>query len=119
MSQLASYSCVDLAFAYKTSKQNKLPTGIDNFLHECVRENKEEIVKSISRLHQYQPMFIIETFTYEIISGIFAAKSQKELLTIIKSGSVFGIKEKLISAFLNDVDIKQVIEGGNVNDQIR
>ncbi|MFP5111856.1 hypothetical protein ACSU64_05690 [Bacillaceae bacterium C204] len=100
---------VDLAFAYKTSKEKKLPVGIDNFINGCVQENKEEMIKTISRLKEYDSMFIIETFAYEILSGMFAAKTHKELLQIIAGGSLFKIKDKVINAFLNDEDIKQIM----------
>lgn len=105
MSQTA-YSCVDLAFAYKVSKEKKLPTGIDNFISECVLENKEQVIQSIKKLHQFQADFIIQTFSNELIAGMYAEKSQKQLLDIIKSGCVVKVYNLLISAFLNDEDIK-------------
>ncbi|MFS0776054.1 hypothetical protein ABC255_08620 [Neobacillus sp. 3P2-tot-E-2] len=102
---------VDLQFAYKVSKSKPITLGIENFLNECVRENKEEVIKAISRLTEYQPDFIIETFAFEILSGMFAQKTQKELLDIIKGGSLFKIKDKLITAFYNDTDIQATIRG--------
>lgn len=97
---------VDLAFAYKVNKGKKISVGIENFLNECVRENKQEIINTISRLTEYEPLFIIETFTFEILSGMFAQKNQKELLEIIAGGSLFKIKDRLLEAFLMDAEIK-------------
>lgn len=110
MSQL-----VDLAFAYKASKRNVISEGIENFLYECVLENKEEMIKAISRLKQYESMFIIETFAFEILSGMFAHKNKKELLQIISSGSIFKIQQRLLEVFTSDVEIQGVMGRGLSN----
>ncbi|TWE06425.1 hypothetical protein FB550_102447 [Neobacillus bataviensis] len=112
--QLTNYSCVDLAFAYKVSKEKKLPAGIDNFINECVLENKEQVIQSIKRLHrQYSLDFIIQTFSNEILAGMFAEKSQKQLLDIIRSGSIVKVYNMLLDSFLNDEDIKLALDKKN------
>ncbi|WP_419955916.1 hypothetical protein ACN6MT_11245 [Neobacillus niacini] len=114
MSQLTQ-----LALAYKIGKEQKLPTGIDNFINACVIENKFELIKAIDVLNDYSSIYIVESFVCTILKGIFLEKSREDMLNTIAGGSIFKIYQKLFDSFLNDEDIKQVIEGGNVYEQIR
>jgi hypothetical protein len=100
---------VDLAEAYKSSSEKRKVNGIENFLNECVQQNKAEIVKSIMNLKQYDFMFVIETFAFRILSGMFAHKTQTELINIIESGSIFLLKDRLVAEFLADEEINSCV----------
>ncbi|MGE8079266.1 hypothetical protein [Peribacillus loiseleuriae] len=101
---------VDIVQAYQQAfEKKKQRSNLDNFLAECVDGNKDQIIKAIKNMKCYDQMFIIETVTFNILSGIFAEKSQSQLLDLIASGSVFKIKDSLIEKILLDDDIQSVL----------
>ncbi|MBT2736142.1 hypothetical protein [Bacillus sp. ISL-7] len=99
---------VQLQEAYKVGMAKRKPS-IKNFLRQCVQDNKDEIIKALTNMTQFDSIYIMETFAFQILGGMFSEKEKEELIEIIKSGSLFKIKDQLIDAFYNDKDINQLL----------
>ncbi|MBT2656638.1 hypothetical protein J7E81_15570 [Bacillus sp. ISL-18] len=108
METMMNEAMVNLEEAYKVGMAKKKPS-IKNFLRECVKDNKEEIIRALTNMKQFDSIFIMETFAFQILGGMFSEKEKEELIDIIKSGSLFKIKDQLIDAFYNDQDINKLL----------
>ncbi|MGD6896078.1 hypothetical protein [Bacillus infantis] len=105
---------VDLAQAYQQNKVKKTLIGIENFINVCVQDNKPEIIKAISKMKNFEASYIVESFAFQMISGMFIEKTQDELLKMIAGGSIFKVKDDLLAAIYNDTEIQEVIEEKNL-----
>ncbi|MEX3710885.1 hypothetical protein ABFV99_00625 [Cytobacillus horneckiae] len=104
---------VDLANV-KAKRSNVLNDSHKKFIKEAVNTNKEMVINSIKNMKQFDPHFVIETVTLQIISLALAQKSQEAILEDIAGGFIFDLKDSLHRAFMRDSDVYMAL-GGELN----
>lgn len=79
--------------------------ALESFVTECIRLNKEAVLNAVSVTKNVDPIYVIETFTFQIIGMILSEKDKQEILNDVIGGSLFLLKDKLVAGFKETLKI--------------
>lgn len=84
---------------------NPFLKDVEALIDECVSINKDMLIYSLNKSQGYSSTYILETFVYKILAGLYQGKSSEQLLELISGGGLFEVKDMLLKAFQSDPDI--------------
>lgn len=84
--------------------QGSATSVLDRFVEECVKENKEAVQQALVNMSDVSPAYIIESFTFKIISLAFSQKSKDQIVEDISGGVIFSLRDHLIQAFNEELN---------------
>lgn len=72
---------------------------LDSFVCECIQLNIESVTNTLSVTKHINPIYVIETYVFNIVAAIMADKTKEEILTDLSGGGIFLMKNKLTQGF--------------------
>ena len=81
---------------------NKHIEGLERFVGECVRENKEAVLKAMRTMNGIDQNYIIESFVFKILTMIYEQKSKKEIIEGL--AGMFKLKDMLVDGFNEEIN---------------
>ncbi|MCM3394833.1 MULTISPECIES: hypothetical protein [Cytobacillus] len=82
---------------------------IEALIDECVSINKDMLIFSIKQSQGYSAEYILETFVYKILAGLYQDKTSEQLLELISGGGIFEVKELMMKKLQSNPDILSCI----------
>lgn len=73
--------------------------AIESFVVSCIQMNIEAVSNAVSVLNQGQKEYAIESFVFKLIAAMMGEKDKKDIGEWINSGSIFVLKDKLVTGF--------------------
>lgn len=75
------------------------PAMLELFVDSTIKMNIEALTAIVSVTKHVDPMYVIESYVFNIVAATLADKSKEEILTDLSGGGIYLLKDKLMEGF--------------------